>query len=103
MLRTTFRSLIAPKLRLLTTALAVMLAVAFMTGTLVFTDTITRTFDSLFADVYKSTDAVVRADKVFTGPQMTGDQRPRIDAALADVVRAVPGVTSAEGHTEGYA
>ena len=103
MFRTTIKGLLAHKLRLLTTALAVMLGVAFMAGTLVFSDTITRTFDNLFADVYKNTDAVVRAEKVFTGPQMTGDQRGRIDASLLDTVKRVPGVATAAGDAEGYA
>src|SRR4051812_1094449 len=103
MFRTTLKGLLAHKLRLLTTALAVTLGVAFMAGTLVFTDTITRTFDNLFANVYKTTDAVVRADKAFSGPAMSGDQRPRIDVSLLDTVKGVNGVASAEGGTEGYA
>src|SRR4051812_11337121 len=103
MLRIAMKGLLAHKLRLLTTALAIMLGVAFMAGTFVFTDTITRTFDTLFADVYKTTDAVVRAEAAFTGPQMTGDQRGRIDASLLANVQAVPGVATAEGSVEGYA
>src|SRR3954453_21899390 len=104
MFRTTIKGLLAHRLRLLTTALAVTLGVAFMAGTLVFGDTITRTFDNLFSDVYKSTDAVVRAEKAFSGPQMMGgDQRSRIDAGLLDTVKAVPGVASAAGDAEGYA
>ena len=103
MFRIAIKGILAHKLRLLTTALAVMLGVAFMAGTFVFTDTITQTFDNLFANVYKTTDAVVRAKAAFTGPQMTGDQRGRIDASLLPAVQAVPGVATAEGGTEGYA
>src|SRR4051812_14655204 len=104
MFRITIKGLLAHKLRLLTTALAVTLGVAFMAGTLVFTDTITRTFDNLFANVYKTTDAVVRAEKAFSGPTMAGgDQRPRIDASLLATVKGVNGVARAEGGTEGYA
>src|SRR3954453_11469181 len=103
MLRIAMKGLLAHKLRLLTTALAIMLGVAFMAGTFVFTDTITRTFDNLFADVYKTTDAVVRAEAAFTGPQMSGDQRGRIDASLLAKVQAVPGVATAEGGVGGYA
>ena len=54
------RGCIAHKLRLFATALAVTLGVAFMAGTLVLTDTVTKTFDDLFGDVYQGTDAVVR-------------------------------------------
>ena len=48
MIRTTIKGLLARKRRLLTTALAVTLGVAFMSGTLVLTDTIGKTFDDLF-------------------------------------------------------
>ncbi len=105
MLYLTFKGLIAHKLRLLTTALAVALGVAFMGGTLVLTDTVTRTFDNLFADVYQGTDAVVRAQSDFKGPSNvdTTDQRGRIDATLLPVVRKAPGVAAAEGQIMGYA
>src|SRR3954451_17818085 len=96
MFRITLKGLLAHKLRLLTTAPAVTLGVAFMAGTLVFTDTISRTFDDLFANVYKTTDAVVRAEKAVTGPAMAGDQRPRIDAALLNTFQGVNGVASSE-------
>src|SRR4051794_40764776 len=97
------KGVLAHKLRLLTTALAIMLGVAFMAGTFIFTDTITQTFDSLFSNVYKTTDAVVRAKAAFTGPQMAGDQRGRIDASLLPAVQGVPGVATAEGGIGGYA
>ena len=57
---TTWKGLIAHKLRLFATALAVTLGVAFMAGTLVLTDTVTKTFDDLFGDIYRQTDVVVR-------------------------------------------
>jgi putative ABC transport system permease protein len=103
MWRTARRNLLAHKRRLFTTGLAVMLGVAFMTGTLVLADTITRTFDDLFADVYEGTDAVVRAEAAFKDPNGFADQRGRVDAALVDVVRGVPGVAAAAGDTFGYA
>ena len=46
------KSVLAKKLRLFSTALSVMLGIAFLSGTLVFTDTIQRTFDDLFATVF---------------------------------------------------
>ena len=45
MFHLTLRELGAKKLRLLTTAIAVMLGVAFMAGTMVLTATISKTFD----------------------------------------------------------
>ena len=92
------------KFRLLTTALAVTLGVAFMAGTLVLTDTMGKTFDNLFADVYKGTDAVVRAKAAFDGPQCTGEQRGRSSTPRwLDTLRRVPGVAAAEGSVFGYA
>ena len=103
MFRTTIKGLLAHKRRMFTTALAVTLGVAFMAGTLVLTDTIGKTFDDLFGDVYKNTDAVVRAETAFQGPDDSGARRGRVDAALVDAVRRVPGVTVAEGQVQGYA
>ena len=80
MLKVTVKSLLAHKFRLAATALAVMLGVAFMAGTLVLTDTISRTFDELFGDVFQDTDAVVRREAAFSGTQGGADQRGRVDA-----------------------
>src|SRR3954467_7549196 len=103
MLKTTIAGLRARKLRVLTTSLAVLLGVAFMAGTLVLTDTIGKTFDDLFADVYKNTDAVVRAEAAFDGPMNTGTQRGRVDPSLVDTLARVDGVAVAEGEIFGYA
>jgi putative ABC transport system permease protein len=101
--RTALRNLLGHKVRLFTTGLAVMLGVAFMAGTLVLTDTIGKTFDDLFADVYASTDAMVRAKASFEDPSGFGDQRGRIDAAVLDKVAAVDGVAFAGGDVFGFA
>ena len=53
MFRTALKTVLARKLRLVTTAFAVLLGVAFMSGALVLTDTITRSFDNLFSDIFK--------------------------------------------------
>jgi len=103
MMRLVLQSLIARKLRLITTALAVTLGVALMAGTLVLTDTMTKIFNDLSATVYKGTDAVVRAKAVFNGPMGTGEQRPLIDASLVPRLSRVSGVAAAEGNALGYA
>ena len=103
MLAVTIKGLLAHKLRLAATALAVMLGVAFMAGTFVLTDTIGKTFDDLFADVYDGTDAVVRQEAAFNSPDGAGDARGRVDASLVDDVAAVDGVAVAEGSIQGYA
>ena len=103
MLRTAIKGLLARKLRLAMTALAVTLGVAFMAGTLVLTATVNKTFDDLFSDVYRGTDAVVRAQAVFDGLQGTDVQRGRVDASLVPALQRVPGVAAVEGNVFGYA
>jgi putative ABC transport system permease protein len=100
-LRTTFKSLAAHKFRLFATSLAVMLGVAFMAGTLVLTDTIQKTFDELFSDIYDDTDAVVRAEGAFDSAGI--EQRGRLDASLLDTVSDVDGVDVAQPDIRGYA
>ena len=66
MLRATFKSLLARKLRLLLTALAVVLGVGFTAGTFVLTDTALASFDDLFGQVYSNIDVVVQAHQAFS-------------------------------------
>ena len=103
MFRTTLKGLVAHKVRLAMTALAVSLGVAFLAGTLVLNATMNQTFDKLFASVYGGTDAVVREKAAFEGPQNTGQQRGRVDASLVDTVKQVDGVANAEGIVFGTA
>ncbi len=61
MFKVALKGVLARKGRVVTTAIAVLLGVAFVTGTLVLSDTITKVFNDLFADVNEGTDALVRA------------------------------------------
>lgn len=102
MFRLAIKSMLAKKRRMFATALSVMLGVAFLAGTFVFTDTIQRTFDDLFAGLYAETDTVVRAGtSVDLGEGAT--QRARIPASLVETVSAVDGVSEAHGYVTGYA
>jgi putative ABC transport system permease protein len=101
MWRITRKEIAAHKLRFVLLALAVILGVAFMSGTQVLTATINKSFDDLFADINRGTDAVVRAPEVLKsdfGPG--GGTRPRIAASVADLVRRAPGVEAAEGNVQ---
>src|SRR5512135_3687714 len=102
MVKIVLQSLFARKRRLVTTALAVIIGVAFTAGTLVLTDTMTSIFNDLSATVFKGTDAVVRAKAVFNGPQNMGEQRPMVDASLVPALSHVPGAAAAEGSVLGY-
>jgi len=103
MLRLVLVGVLGHKLRYAMTTFAVLLGVAFIAGTLVLTDTIGRTFDGLFTDVYRDTAAVVRAHESFTPQANFTSQRPRISASVADQVRQVPGVSAVRLAIEGYA
>src|SRR6516165_9820108 len=103
MLRAALANLVAHRRRLYATLLAVTLGVSFMAGTLVLTDTVGRTFNNLFATVYKGTDAVVKSVSAFNGVQNSGAQRPPVDAAVLPGIEHAKGVAAAEGIVEGYA
>ncbi len=54
--------MVAHKLRLLLTTASIALGIAFLSGTLVLTDTMSLAFDQLFGKVSSGTDAVVRTE-----------------------------------------
>lgn len=101
MLKVSLRNLVAHKGRLLLTAIAVVLGVAFMSGSLVLGDTLDRTFTDLFADVNEGTDAFVRAESDIEVFGQTA--RGRVDDAVLQSVRTVDGVAAAEGFVQGVA
>ncbi|MFE9765908.1 ABC transporter permease [Streptomyces sp. NPDC005808] len=96
-MKTSRRNFFAHKGRMALSAVAVMLSVAFVCGTLVFTDTMNTTFDKLFAAT--SSDVTVSAK----GASDTGETQsengkpPVIPAAVLGEVRKADGVKSAEG------
>jgi putative ABC transport system permease protein len=98
-LKVTIRGLLAHKVRFVATALAVLLGVAFMAGTQVFTDTFSKSFDDIFISVDKGTDAVVRSSVVVKSD--FGDQRGRISEAVLPELRHVAGVAQADGVIRG--
>ena len=100
MLRLTLSSLVARKRRLLGTCAAVLLGVAFLSGTLVLGDTLRGNFDSLFTDAYATTDAQVRRATDVAGE--AAGARGAFDAAVLDEVRSVPGVETADPQVNGY-
>jgi putative ABC transport system permease protein len=102
LLRVTLKELFAHRLRFALTALAVLLGVAFMSGTLVLNDTIKHTFDNLFADVNRGTDAYVRAREKLSGG-FGNKQRGRIPASLVPKIETVRDAAVAEGNLQFYA
>ena len=107
MFKATLKSIAAHKLRLALTALAVVLGVAFMSGTFVLTDTIKHTFNQLFQQTSAGIDGVVRGVAPYgtgtggNGPDAGTGNRPPTPISLVDAVRSAPGVSVADGSVTG--
>src|SRR5687768_13664262 len=99
MFRVALKGILARKFRLVTTALAVVLGVAFMSGTQVLTATLHATFDDLVAQVNEGVAVSVRSSTVVESD--FGDQRGLVADTLLPTVRAVEGVSAADGDVQG--
>ncbi|ELS53843.1 ABC transporter permease [Streptomyces viridochromogenes] len=99
MFRTALRNVFAHKARLLMTVLAVMLGVAFVSGTLVFADTLSGAFRNQSA---KSYDDVAVAVTSYADPDDTKEE-PGLSRKTLDKIAAVDGVAGAYGRVEGFA
>ncbi|PAZ13560.1 hypothetical protein CLM62_23885 [Streptomyces sp. SA15] len=97
MLKATLRSFLAHKGRLLLSALAVVLSVAFVSGSLIFSDTLSRTFDRLFAST--APDVTVSPREGLDEAVPSG-MTATVPAALADRVARVDGVAAARADAE---
>jgi putative ABC transport system permease protein len=97
----TLRGLAMHKRRLVSTVVAVLLGVAFMAGSMVFTDTMKASLSGVFQDAERETDALVRGP--VTIEAFNGAQHAPVDEALVEQVAAVPGVEQVAARVEGYA
>ncbi|MEV0576156.1 FtsX-like permease family protein [Streptomyces sp. NPDC050392] len=98
MFRTALRNVLSHKARLLMTVLAVMLGVAFVSGTLVFTDTLGNAFRNQSAKNYDDVAVAVTTHADQRDPKSHG-----IDAATLKKIRALDGVGTATGRVDGFA
>jgi putative ABC transport system permease protein len=93
-IRIAFKGLLARKLRTVLTGFAVVLGVAFVAGTFIFTDTIDASFKDLFERTSKGTDVSVQSklavEADFAAP-------PTMPADTLERVRSVDGVEEATG------
>ncbi|GGX15364.1 ABC transporter permease [Streptomyces chartreusis] len=95
-LKTSMRNFFAHKGRMALSAVAVLLSVAFVSGTLVFTDTMNTTFDKLFA--VTSSDVTVSPKEAKDEDDGAGTGKPAsLPASAVEQVAAVDGVKKAEG------
>jgi putative ABC transport system permease protein len=98
MLRATLKSLLARKLRLILSGLAVVLGVMFVSGAFVVTDTLGRSFDTVFATAYSQIDVSVSAKPKVAVEEMEGEQvATPLPADVVARTRAVDGVAEATG------
>ncbi len=98
MIRAALKSLLGRKLRLLMSTFAIVLGVAFVAGTLVFSDTLNRSFTALFASTVG--DVVVRPEG-----GTTADGTPSsvtLPGSLLDELRDVPGAARVDGNVSAF-
>jgi putative ABC transport system permease protein len=93
MWRTTIRSIGAHKRRLLATSSAVVLGVAFLSGTLVLGDTMETGFGDMYGEANAGTDAIVRSG-IEVGNE-EDSERGLLDASVVEDVAAADGVATA--------
>ncbi|MBO4258242.1 ABC transporter permease [Streptomyces griseorubiginosus] len=96
-MKTSMRNFFAHKGRMALSAIAVLLSVGFVCGTLVFTDTMNTTFDKLFAAT--SSDVTVSAKGASDSGETTSDngKPPVMPASVVARVKSAQGVEAAEG------
>ena len=103
MLRTTLKGLLAQRLRLLLTAVAVVLGVGFLTATSVLSDSIRRGVDDVFGSATARSDAEVRNAPAFSGSTGPSAAREPLPEDILGRIRAVDGVGEVAGLVQGYA
>ncbi|AZM56507.1 ABC transporter permease [Streptomyces sp. WAC 01529] len=98
MLKFTLKSLLSRKLRLVLSGLAVLLAVMFVSGSMVIKDTLNRSIDAQFAGAHDDIDLhVALKPRVKSAASDDVSVVPPLDRATVDRVARVSGVAGASG------
>ena len=103
MFRAALRSAMAHRLRLLLTAVAVMLGVTFVSGTLTYTDSIDAVFSSMVEEGSAGVDVYVRPKTEFESLMDYGPGGAGIPERVVEDISQVDGVAAAEASVVGYA
>jgi putative ABC transport system permease protein len=90
----TIKSLLARKLRLALTSLAIVLGVSFIVSSFVVADTLRDSFDGLVDDIQSNIDLTVRTTQEFGNET----ERPPVDESALATVQGVEGVKAAGGN-----
>ncbi|WP_060887876.1 ABC transporter permease [Streptomyces caniscabiei] len=96
MFRTALRNVLAHKARLLMTVLAVMLGVAFVSGTLIFNDTLSGGYRDQTAKSYAHVDVEVRS-------YSQSEKVPGLSGKTLEEIARLDGVAGAAGRVDGIA
>ncbi len=91
------KGLLGRKLRTVLTAIAIVLGVAMICGTLILTDSIDKAFDGIFTEVYEGTDASITGQTAFDLSGGSGASAPSFDEALLAEVQGLDSVQDAIG------
>ncbi|WKK21515.1 ABC transporter permease [Streptomyces olivoreticuli] len=102
MFRTALRNVLAHKARLLMTVLAVLLGVAFVSGTLVFTNTISDAYQKSSQKGFDHVDVAIQPHTADRDKGKPGEA-PKLTQHLLDQAGKVPGAASATGSVGGFA
>ena len=97
MTKVALKGLLGRKTRAILTSFAIVLGVAMISGTFVLTDTIQKSFDSVFADAYDQTDASITAKEIVKNSR----NRAPVPEALLAKVRALDETAAASGDVNG--
>jgi putative ABC transport system permease protein len=94
MILVALKGLAGRKLRAALTAFAIVLGVAMVSGSYILTDTISKAFNTILADSYEGTSAVVSGKKIV---EFSSSGNPTVPAALLARIEALPEVEAAAG------
>jgi len=93
MIRAALKSLLGRKLRLVMSTFAIVIGVAFVAGTLIFTDTLNRSFTALFASSVG--DVIVRPQGATTEDGAPSGRT--VPASYVDELASLPGAARVDG------
>jgi putative ABC transport system permease protein len=103
MIRVALAGILGRKLRTVLTAVAVVLGVAMVSGTLTLTGSIDHAFNYIFTSVRQGSDAVITGKAAFDVNNGQGSFAPTLSGSLLTKVRALPSVAVADGEVDGTA
>ena len=93
MITVALKGLLGRKTRAILTALAIVLGTAMVSATFIFTETLHRAFNGVFASSYTQASVVVSGKQIVSGAA----NAPSVPASLLARIQAVPGVEAASG------